>query len=110
MPEVTEFHVHVYYDQESLELAKTTCDSMRDRFGVEMGRMHEKPVGPHPCWSCQMRVPSEKIGPVMVWLCTNRAGLTIFCHPETGNSLADHADHAIWMGQMLDLDLSIFDT
>jgi len=32
-----------------------------------------------------------------------------FTHPETGEHLPDHRDRAIWMGEMLDLDLSIFD-
>ena len=38
----------------------------------------------------------------------NRAGLTVFAHPETGNELADHRDNALWMGEKLDLDLTIF--
>ena len=47
---------------------------------------------------------------VIPWLMLNRQGLTIFTHPETGEHLVDHRDRAIWMGEMLDLDLSIFDT
>lgn len=108
MSEPTEFHVHVYFSQETIELARALCETLRDRFDIEMGRMHRKPVGPHPCWSCQLRVPPEKLGAVMIYLSTNRAGLTIFTHAETGDPLADHTNHAIWMGGILPLDLSIF--
>jgi len=33
-------------------------------------------------------------------------GLTILVHPETGDEVADHRDHAMWMGKVLPLDLS----
>ena len=38
----------------------------------------------------------------------NRQSLTVFTHPNTGDDLADHRDHAIWMGEVLDLNLAIF--
>ncbi len=37
----------------------------------------------------------------------NRGGLTILVHPETGDDLADHSDHAVWLGPSLTLDLSV---
>ncbi len=73
-----------------------------------MGRMHAKPVGPHPRWSCQMTVPADKFDQVIPWLALNRQGLTVFTHPDTGQHLEDHRDRAIWMGELLELDLSIF--
>ena len=27
-------------------------------------------------------------------------------HPDTGDDLKDHTDHALWLGEMLELDLS----
>ena len=39
-----------------------------------------------------------------VGLALNRAGLVVFLHPETGDVLADHTEHAIWMGAKLELD------
>jgi aromatic ring-cleaving dioxygenase len=32
----------------------------------------------------------------------------VFLHPETGDELKDHTDHAIWLGAMRTLDLSVF--
>ena len=78
----------------------------RDRFGVVMGRMHERPVGPHPRWSCQLAVPVESIGELIGWLALECKGLTIFIHAEAGDVIADHTEHTMWMGEMLALDLS----
>jgi len=63
--DVSEFHAHIYFSQETLDEARALCETARDRFDIEMGRMHERPVGPHPCWSCQLRIPPEKFGEVM---------------------------------------------
>ena len=108
MSEIRGFHAHVYFDEASLEQARALCEAARDRFAVEMGRMHEKLVGPHPRWSCQLAFEPDQFGQVIPWLALNRDGLTVFIHPETGDDLTDHTDHAMWMGELLTLDLSIF--
>ena len=41
------------------------------------------------------------------WLALNRRGLTVFVHPETGDAVADHTDHAIWMGDILKLKIEV---
>ena len=102
------FHAHVYYDADTIATARQVCESARDLFGLDMGRMHERPVGPHPMWSCQLAFGPEVSADVMVWLAINRAGLTVFTHPDTGDALADHRDHAIWMGSMAALKLDMF--
>ena len=76
--------------------------------GVTMGRVHERAVGPHPDWSCQLAFGPELIGVVLPWLALYRHGLVVFMHPDTGNDLLDHTDHAIWMGAIRPLDLSVF--
>lgn len=101
------YHAHVYFDADTVDQARALCEAARDRFGAEMGRMHMKPVGPHPRWSCQLAFGPEMFGAIMPWLAVNRNGLVIFTHAETGYPLADHTEHAIWMGEMLELDLSV---
>lgn len=108
MAEIRGFHAHVYFSEETAARALALCEAARDRFGVEMGRFHRRLVGPHPCWSCQLAFPPEMFGAVVPWLALHRDGLTVFIHPETGDDLADHTRHAMWMGQMLPLDLSVF--
>ena len=107
--DITGFHAHVYFDSETVEKARALCEAARDRFEIKMGRVHERNVGPHPRWSCQLAFAPEHFGAIIPWLALNRGGLTVFIHPETGDDLADHRDHALWMGEMLPLDLAIFD-
>ena len=106
MTDIREYHAHVYFDGESLAQARALCESAGDRFGLRVGRVHERPVGPHPRWSCQLAFPPELFGAVIPWLTLHRRGLTVFVHPETGDEIRDHTEHALWMGEMLELDLS----
>jgi aromatic ring-cleaving dioxygenase len=103
------YHAHVYFDATTVEQATDLCRIAADLFGVEMGRVHERLVGPHPMFSCQLAVDNEQFSRLLPWLALNRDGLIVFCHPETGEPLADHRDRGIWLGTGLDLDLSIFD-
>lgn len=109
MSKIKGYHAHVYFDASSIEQARALCEAARDKFGAVMGRMHEKPVGPHPMWSCQLGFEPGAFAEVIPWLALNRGGLIVFTHPDTGDHLADHRDHAIWMGGMPPLDLSIFE-
>jgi aromatic ring-cleaving dioxygenase len=108
MESVQGFHAHVYFDESTYPQAKTLCEQAGDLFALRVGRFHKKPVGPHPRWSCQLAFKPEYFGQIIPWLSLNRNGLTVFVHSETGDDLKDHTDHAIWMGRMEVLDLSIF--
>jgi aromatic ring-cleaving dioxygenase len=108
-PSITGFHAHVYFNAETIEQARILCEEASSRFGVAMGRMHRQPVGPHPDWSCQLSFGPEMFGKLVPWLALHRGNLVVFTHPVTGNDLADHRDHAIWMGAVRPLDLSVFD-
>ena len=105
---MAEFHAHVYFDASSVETARQLCEAASAKFGIKMGRMHERPVGPHPHWSCQLLVPDQLFGEVIPWLSAHRGDLTIFIHGQTGDDLKDHTQHAIWMGSMPELNLSVF--
>jgi len=102
------YHAHVYFDAASLARARALCEEAVRRFGVQMGRVHERPVGPHPDWSCQLAFEADAFAKVVPWLALNRDGLVVFIHPDTGDDLRDHRDHAIWMGEIRPLDLSQF--
>jgi aromatic ring-cleaving dioxygenase len=102
------YHAHVYFDAETIDQARALCEEAAQTFALKMGRVHERPVGPHPDWSCQLAFGPELLGAVLPWLALNRHGLAVFLHPDTGNDLLDHSDHAIWMGAMRPLNLSVF--
>jgi aromatic ring-cleaving dioxygenase len=108
LDKIKDFHIHLYYQQDSLQTAMEVAQLAKENFPVELGRFHEKNVGPHPRWSVQLLVPKDNFGQVISWVALNRRGLTVFSHPNTGNDLADHTEHAIWMGQCLELNLTIF--
>jgi aromatic ring-cleaving dioxygenase len=103
-----QYHAHVYFDQTSTEQARELCQNAATRFGVTMGRVHQKLVGPHPHWSCQLAFDSTQFDALIPWLDTNRNGLNILVHAQTGNNLEDHTTHASWLGEPAILDLSHF--
>ena len=102
---ITGYHAHVYYDAESKPRAARLREAIEARFAVTLGRWHDKPVGPHPRWSYQVAFAPEVFASLVPWLALNRDGLVLFIHPLTGDELADHDEHAIWLGDMLKLDL-----
>lgn len=108
MQRIKGYHAHVYFDATTIDQARALCEQAAQTFKLRMGRVHERPVGPHPDWSCQLAFEPELIGVVLPWLALNRNGLVVFLHPETGNDLLDHTEHAIWMGAIRPLDLSNF--
>ncbi len=106
-PEIQDWHAHVYFDAASRDAAWALRERIEKTFPIEMGRFHEKPVGPHPRFSYQVLFRPDQLAPILSWLALNRGDLTVFVHPNTGQQLADHRDRAIWLGRQETLDLSV---
>ena len=106
---ITDWHAHVYFGEGSTGTAAALRDRIEARFAgaMQMGRFHERPVGPHPRWSYQVAFTPDRFAEIVPWLTLNRDGLTVFVHPNTGDALADHRDRAIWLGESVALDLSV---
>ncbi|MDO6514307.1 DOPA 4,5-dioxygenase family protein [Neptuniibacter sp. 2_MG-2023] len=102
------YHAHVYFEQETLAFATKLCEQAGERFGLSIGRVHQKNVGPHPKWSCQISFSSSEFDLFIPWLEKERHGLTVLVHALTGNNLKDHTDYAYWLGKPAELNLSIF--
>ena len=109
MPDVRDFHAHIYYDADEVDAARALAANVQERFGVPIGHFHLRPVGPHPRGSVQMTVAADRFGDVASWLAVNRAGLTIFAHASTGDDRTDHSHNVVWFGPSEALNLSIFD-
>lgn len=107
-PNVTGYHAHVYYDADSKAQAAVLREALEQRFPARYGRWHDKPVGPHPCWSYQVAFEPEQFAEIVPFLAFNRGDLVIFIHPESGDELRDHRDRALWLGAKLELNLEIF--
>ncbi|MDZ7958013.1 MAG: DOPA 4,5-dioxygenase family protein [Aulosira sp. DedQUE10] len=102
---ITGFHAHVYFDIATREAAAHVREGLGANFDVQLGRWHDKPIGPHPISMYQVAFSPEQFGKVVSWLMLNREGLDILVHPSTGDDFVDHTDHALWLGNKLDLNV-----
>jgi DOPA 4,5-dioxygenase len=108
MREVTEiagYHAHVYFELVQREAAERLRGAISERFSVEVGRVHEKAVGPHPKPSFQVAFSRDDFAKIVPWMMLNRSGLSILVHPRTGDEVADHDANALWLGERLPVDI-----
>ena len=105
---IENWHAHVYFDAASRDAAWVFRQEIDRRFGacVQLGRFHERPIGPHPQWSYQIAFTVDRFAELISWLTLNHGVLDIFVHPNTGDALRDHRDSAVWIGRSYDLMLS----
>jgi DOPA 4,5-dioxygenase len=107
---IQDYHAHVYYDADSKPAAEAVRAGLEHAFpGAVYGRWHDRPIGPHPDWSYQVAFTPDLFAQIVPWLALNRRGLTVFVHPNSGDAVADHRDHAIWMGAVRPLDLTVLE-
>ena len=106
MSKITGYHAHVYFDAADREKARELCAAAGRIFPLRVGRMHDKPVGPHPRGSCQLAFEARLFGEVVPWLIEHRGGLTVFAHAESGDARRDHTEHVLWLGPSETLNLA----
>jgi aromatic ring-cleaving dioxygenase len=102
---ISGYHAHIYFDPASRPRAEILRERIGARFAVRLGRWHDQPVGPHPQGMYQVVFAAGQFAALVPWLALNRDGLDILVHPKTGDDVADHTDHAIWLGARLPLDI-----
>jgi aromatic ring-cleaving dioxygenase len=98
---VTGYHAHIYYEPETRAVAARLRDGVGERFAARIGSWHDEPVGPHTAAMYQLAFSVEEFPRLVPWLMLNRAGLSVLVHPMTGDALADHTSHALWLGPAL---------
>lgn len=108
---ISSWHAHVYFGANSRDAAWTLREVIAAELAtrVEIGRFHEKPVGPHPAWTYQVAFDAAEFAHVVGWLSLNHGALDVLIHPNTGDALSDHRDGALWIGRSYTLDLSALD-
>ena len=99
------YHAHIYYDPDSRPQAERLREAIGAAFEVQLGRWHDRPVGPHPQAMYQVAFPLAEFPRLVPWLMLNRGSLAVLVHPLTGDDYEDHAHHALWLGRVLSLDL-----
>lgn len=105
---IAAYHAHIYYAAKTRTIAARLRSRIERRFPVRMGRWHDEAVGPHPVSMYQVAFPATLFPRIVPWLMTNRDGLTILVHPETGDDYIDHAQYGIWLGEKIALRLEVF--
>jgi DOPA 4,5-dioxygenase len=103
--EIAGYHAHVYFDDGARDLADRLRTTLGERFDVELGRRHDRPVGPHPKAMFQVAFGTETFAKIVPWLMLNREGLSVLVHPRTGDEVADHSVNPLWLGEPLPLDI-----
>ncbi len=109
MEKFKNYHAHIYFTPDQLERAESLVNKIKENFDLEIGRVWNKPVGPHPVGSCQITVPNEAFAQFIPWLMREREGLDIFLHPNSGDDLADHTRYAAWLGKSYALNIGMFE-
>jgi len=100
------YHAHIYYRPATKPLAAALRAEVGARFPAALlGRWHDEPVGPHPISMYQIAFATELFPTLVPYLMLNRRDLTVLVHPETGNDYRDHSRHALWLGDILPLQL-----
>ncbi|MSQ20173.1 MAG: 4,5-dioxygenase [Betaproteobacteria bacterium] len=102
---ITGYHAHIYYDPATREIAARVREGLGAHFEVRLGRWHDKPVGPHPISMYQVAFAVDEFPRVVPWLMLHRERLDVLVHPETGDDVIDHTDHALWLGEKLELNI-----
>ena len=98
------FHAHIYFNGPAQrETAMALRAQIAERFGVTLGRVHDRLVGPHARTMYQVAFDVATFGKFVPWLMLNRQGLTVLVHPNTRDTRRDHLVHALWMGEVLDI-------
>jgi DOPA 4,5-dioxygenase len=104
---IVSWHAHVYFGAETRDAAWALREVITTELGqrVQVGRFHDKPVGPHPAWTFQVAFDAPAFAHVASWLALNRGALDVLIHPNTGDALSDHRDAALWLGKSYSLIL-----
>ena len=98
------YHAHVYWHNEDQRKVSLNIRSDLQLLGCVLGRIMDKPIGPHPKPSYQVNYTSDNAAAVEALL--GNTGLDILLHEDTGDDLRDHTTGARWLGQELKLDLA----
>ncbi|KAL2759473.1 hypothetical protein ACRALDRAFT_1060476 [Sodiomyces alcalophilus JCM 7366] len=115
------FDVHIYHYQNNptqVKHAKELFERIRREFPeLRIYRFWDKPIGPHPVAMFEVNIfTPAQFGAFIPWLAIYRGPLSVLIHPNTTEEgvpemeaeLRNHTQRAIWMGDKIPLDTSMF--
>lgn len=106
--EITDYHAHVYYTAETRSQAALLRHHIEQEFNISMGQWHDQAIGPHIRSMYQIAFEQSIFSQLIPWLMLNHAELSILIHPNTGQSLLDHTENALWIGEQLGIRKDFF--
>ncbi len=99
---IASYHAHIYFrDADERARALDLRAWVAERFLVQLGRVHDRAIGPHSAPMYQIAFAREHFPALVPWLMLNRSALSVLVHPNTGRALDDHLVHALWLGSAL---------
>jgi DOPA 4,5-dioxygenase len=108
------YHAHIYYSpaqrsaavalRERLRGAKAGDPLSQIRF---VGELRDRKVGPHTVPQFEIHFDERLLPQVEPELV--RSGLRVLIHPLTLDDLGDHTHSGRWIGEPVELDLSVLD-
>ncbi|KAI1118346.1 DOPA-like domain-containing protein [Nemania sp. NC0429] len=113
------FDVHIYYynNAQHTEYAKALWERIRREFPeLRIYTFWDRPVGPHPVTMFEVSlVTPAQFGAFVPWLAVWRGPLSVLVHPNTVEDgpaaeveLRNHSERAIWLGERIPLDYTLF--
>ena len=108
------YHAHVYYSAEERPLAVKLRDRLRTQRATDplsgwlfIGELRDHKAGPHITAQFEIHF-GERLLPFVEAEMT-RSGLRVLIHPLTLDDLGDHTYSGRWIGQPVELDLTVLD-
>ena len=102
------FHAHIYYSDEDRAAAERLREDFRANGEVLfVGQMVDRAVGPHPIPQYEVHFVEGALPAVVSAI--EGSGLRALVHPLTDDDLADHTSLARWIGEPVELDVTVLD-
>lgn len=102
------YHAHIYFD----DAERAAATELRDGFGRDaeilfVGDMTDGAAGPHPIAQYEVHFLGAAVPAIVAKI--EATGLRALVHPLTDDDLADHTTLAHWIGEPVELDVSVLD-
>jgi DOPA 4,5-dioxygenase len=102
------YHAHIYYSEGDRLAASALRDELAARAGILfVGAMTDRGVGPHPIPQYEVHFRESSLDNVVAAI--EASGLRALVHPLTDDDLADHTTLGRWIGEPLELDITVLD-
>jgi DOPA 4,5-dioxygenase len=102
------YHAHVYYSGQEADAASVLRGKLAAMPEILfVGRMMDRGVGPHPIPQFEAHFCAGAIEAVIGLI--EASGLRALVHPLTNDDLADHTKLGRWIGEPLELDVTVLD-